>query len=156
MPSGRPRYPGLTPREQEVYDLLRQGLTNREIAERMGISLDGAKYHVSQILMKLDVSSREEAVALTTKRRAFGFAGIGVLLPNLSLGGVMKTTTVAVVFGAIVLVALLAIGVLIAETRNDDEEPASAGGALPLTLGGQTSTFLALLEHIPAAEESGI
>lgn len=52
----------LTPRERQVFDLLRIGLTNEEIASRLGISLDGAKYHVSQILSKLGVSSREEAV----------------------------------------------------------------------------------------------
>jgi len=44
-----------------VLELLRQKLTNDQIAERLGISPDGAKYHVSQILSKLDVDSREEA-----------------------------------------------------------------------------------------------
>ena len=59
---GRPPYPDiLTPREWEVLDLLRQGLTNEEIAERLGVSFAGAKYHVSEILSKLGVSSREEA-----------------------------------------------------------------------------------------------
>ena len=51
----------LTPREQEVLALLREGLTNPQIAERLSITLDGAKYHVSEILSKLGVSSREEA-----------------------------------------------------------------------------------------------
>jgi DNA-binding CsgD family transcriptional regulator len=59
---GRPPYPDLlTPREQQVLDLLRQHLSNEQIAERLGISLSGAKYHVSEILSKLGVSSREEA-----------------------------------------------------------------------------------------------
>jgi DNA-binding CsgD family transcriptional regulator len=53
----------LTPREREVLDLVRHGLTNEEIAERLGITLDGAKYHVSQILSKLNVATREEAAA---------------------------------------------------------------------------------------------
>src|SRR5574341_2340299 len=53
----------LTPREREVLDLVRLGLTNEEIAERLGISLDGAKYHVSQILSRLGVTTREEAAA---------------------------------------------------------------------------------------------
>ena len=57
------RLDDLTPREREVFDLLRLGLTNEEIAERLGISLDGAKYHVSQILSKLGVSTREDAAA---------------------------------------------------------------------------------------------
>jgi DNA-binding NarL/FixJ family response regulator len=43
----------LTSREREVLDLVRRGLTNEEIADRLGISLDGAKYHISQILSKL-------------------------------------------------------------------------------------------------------
>src|SRR5439155_21445638 len=53
----------LTPREQEVLDLLRRGLTNEEIAGRLDISVPGAKYHVSQILSKLGVATREEAAA---------------------------------------------------------------------------------------------
>jgi DNA-binding CsgD family transcriptional regulator len=54
----------LTPREREVLALLRRGLTNEEIAQRLDISLDGAKYHVSQILSKLGVATREEAAAI--------------------------------------------------------------------------------------------
>jgi DNA-binding CsgD family transcriptional regulator len=61
---GRPRHPDiLTPREWEVLALLRERLTNEEIAQRLGISLDGAKYHVSSILSKLGASTREEAAA---------------------------------------------------------------------------------------------
>lgn len=59
---GRPRHPGvLTPRERDVFQLLRRRYTNEQIAERLGITLDGAKYHVSSILSKLGVSSRVEA-----------------------------------------------------------------------------------------------
>jgi DNA-binding CsgD family transcriptional regulator len=59
---GRPPHTEvLTPREQEVLDLLRRGLTNEQIAERLGISRDGAKFHVSQILSRLGVTTRHEA-----------------------------------------------------------------------------------------------
>ncbi len=59
---GRPRHPDvLTPREWEVLAFLREGLSNDEIAQRLGISLAGAKYHVSEILGKLGVASREDA-----------------------------------------------------------------------------------------------
>jgi DNA-binding CsgD family transcriptional regulator/Rieske Fe-S protein len=51
----------LTPREREVLGFIRLGLTNEDIAERLGITLDGAKYHVSQVLSKLGVATREEA-----------------------------------------------------------------------------------------------
>ena len=59
---GRPPHPGiLTPREYEVLALLREGLTNQQIAERLSITLDGAKYHVSEILGKLGVATRQDA-----------------------------------------------------------------------------------------------
>jgi DNA-binding NarL/FixJ family response regulator len=58
----------LTPREQEVLELLRLGLTNREIAQRLGISTDGVKYHVSSILGKLGVRNRYEAAVWPERR----------------------------------------------------------------------------------------
>ena len=59
---GRPRHPDiLTPREWEVLALIREGLSNPEIAARMDIGREGVKYHVSEILSKLGVSGRDEA-----------------------------------------------------------------------------------------------
>jgi DNA-binding NarL/FixJ family response regulator len=53
----------LTPREVEVVQLLAEGLTNRRIGERLGISEHTAKFHVNAILGKLGAQSRSEAVA---------------------------------------------------------------------------------------------
>jgi DNA-binding CsgD family transcriptional regulator len=64
MGRGRPRYDDiLTPREREVLALLRERLTNDQIAERLAISPHTAKYHVSEILTKLGLASREQAAA---------------------------------------------------------------------------------------------
>ncbi len=52
----------LSPREREVLDLVRQGLSNREIAERLTIELGTVKNHVHNVLKKLNVKSRREAV----------------------------------------------------------------------------------------------
>lgn len=52
---------GLTTRELEVLGALVGGSTNREIADALFISVKTASVHVSNILRKLDVSSREEA-----------------------------------------------------------------------------------------------
>jgi DNA-binding NarL/FixJ family response regulator len=51
----------LTPREDEVHDLLAQGLTNEEIAKALYISLSTTKVHVKHIYDKLGVRSRLEA-----------------------------------------------------------------------------------------------
>jgi len=59
----------LTKREQEVLSLLVKGLNNREIGERLVVSPSTARYHVSNILAKLGVSNRAEAVALALKHK---------------------------------------------------------------------------------------
>jgi len=53
----------LTPRETEVLILLAEGASNKVIARRLGISLHTVKFHVGQILDKLDASGRADAVA---------------------------------------------------------------------------------------------
>ncbi len=52
----------LTPREIEVLQLLTQGLPNKGIAQRLGISDHTVKFHVNAILGKLGVQSRGEAI----------------------------------------------------------------------------------------------
>ena len=53
----------LTPRESQALRLLADGLTNKAIADRMGISENTVKFHVNGVLGKLNAQSRAEAVA---------------------------------------------------------------------------------------------
>ena len=52
----------LTPRELEVLELVAEGLSNKLIAARLGISEHTAKFHVNAIMTKLGVQTRTEAV----------------------------------------------------------------------------------------------
>jgi two-component system, NarL family, nitrate/nitrite response regulator NarL len=53
----------LSKRETEVLELLAAGLTNREVAGRLDISVRTAEFHRDNIRAKLDASSRAELVA---------------------------------------------------------------------------------------------
>lgn len=62
--------PELSPREREVLELLAEGLTNKEIAERLFISPVTARNHVSRILTKLGLENRTQAATWFSRRRA--------------------------------------------------------------------------------------
>jgi DNA-binding CsgD family transcriptional regulator len=66
----------LRPREREVLELMVAGLRNRDIAERLFITVRTVKFHVSNILHKLEVQSRTEAIALAHS------AGISTVVPG--------------------------------------------------------------------------
>lgn len=68
-PAGPNPGSALTSREREVLALLVKGLNNNEIADRLSVSHATAKAHVSNILSKLGVSNRAEAVAMAVQSK---------------------------------------------------------------------------------------
>jgi len=58
----------LTPREIEVLHMLAEGLGNKTVARRLGISEHTVKFHVGSIFSKLNVSSRTEAVTVGVRQ----------------------------------------------------------------------------------------
>jgi DNA-binding NarL/FixJ family response regulator len=60
--------PILTNREREILALLADGLANKQIAARLGISKNTVKTHIELLFDKLAVSSRAEAVAMGVRR----------------------------------------------------------------------------------------
>ena len=59
--------PNLTEREHQVLAVMVEGLNNKQIAERLTVSLSTIKSHVSNIFLKLGITSRTEAVALALR-----------------------------------------------------------------------------------------
>lgn len=66
LPPGGGRAPtlDLTPRQRVVVELIAQGMRNREIAERLGISLHTVRRHVEALLRRLHVPTRAAAAVL--------------------------------------------------------------------------------------------
>jgi two-component system NarL family response regulator len=64
----RVRKPALTPRELEVLQLIAKGMRNKEIAGALHISEETTQGHVKNILAKLDVHDRTEALTLAIRR----------------------------------------------------------------------------------------
>ena len=64
--------PVVTPRESEVLGLLADGLANKEIGGRLGISAHTAKFHVESLLRKLGAVNRAEAVREGIRRGLIG------------------------------------------------------------------------------------
>lgn len=58
----------LSPREREVLDQVSQGLTNREVAERLYISENTVKYHMKNILDKLHLRNRSQVIAWAARQ----------------------------------------------------------------------------------------
>ena len=69
-PGGETGIDQLTPRELEILTMIAEGLGNRAIAQRLGISTHTVKFHIASTLDKLGARSRTEAVTIAVRRGA--------------------------------------------------------------------------------------
>ena len=75
---GRPRTPGLlTPAEERVLDAVREGRTNPQIAEDLGVSLTTVRYHLMNIYTKVGLSDRQVLASAEPDGLLFLDAGAG-------------------------------------------------------------------------------
>lgn len=65
----------LTEQERRIFALIAEGLTNRQIAERMYLAEKTVKNYVSSLLSKLDLERRTQAAVLATKLLGRGYGG---------------------------------------------------------------------------------
>ena len=121
----------LSPREKEVLSLVTKGRTNAEIASALGIAFDTVKYHVSGVLGKLGVDSREEAAAYWRS-----YTSVGGRLGRAwnALLGVFATKTAAIAGGSLAVIAataVVALAVALSLNGNDPSDKLSAEPSLP-------------------------
>lgn len=102
--------------------LLAEGRTNPEIAQRLGISLDGAKWHVREVLARLDVTSREEAGAYWRReqspwrRAAWAFPAFAATHAKFALA----------VAAAVIGIGAVSVALYAARDRSTEISPADA------------------------------
>jgi DNA-binding CsgD family transcriptional regulator len=124
--------PDWTDRQLEVLRLIARGRTNPEISEDLGVSFAGAKWHVSEVLSKLGVRSRDDAAAYWrwhTSRRVRAkqlMRGFGTL----TMGKVVAVVTLT---AGVTIVAALAAVMLAREDEPGDLARAPSPSAAPAT-----------------------
>lgn len=150
----------LTPRQREVLALAARGMTNPEIGERLGISKDGAKWHIGEVLARLDVDTREEAVDLWKR-----YNGLPYRLHRLARAvvppGAMRWVVASAGAVAVVSVTVAAIKL---SNGGPSESPAAASPVASNTVPAVTGTadtgvafssLPPLLQNITRAVEGG-
>lgn len=103
----------LTQRQEHILDLVCRGYTNQQIADDLEITLDGAKWNISEILRKLDVATRDDAAAFWREhnglrerlRRGIAVLGLAPLRWVATVAGVG-----AIAVAAVFVVAMASTG----------------------------------------------
>ena len=133
---GRPRHPDvLTPAEWRVLDALREGGTNAEIAARLNLSLDTVKYHISNMLAKLELRDRRALASWRPEERRGRLgalftvpADVWAVARPIAWVGAGTAAVAGVVVGVVAVVALVAV-VLV--TAGGDADPPLAVAPSP-------------------------
>jgi len=115
---GRRKHPEpLTPAEQRILQELRTGATNVEIAVRLGLSVNTVKYHVANMLAKLEVADRRELARWRDREPSRSWLGrMGARWPLIAGAG----ATAACVAGLVLVFAML----------NGADEPEVPSGSI--------------------------
>jgi DNA-binding CsgD family transcriptional regulator len=133
----RQRGIALSDRQCEVLELIERGYTNYEIAQALGVTLEGAKYHVREVMTKLGADSREEAVRFWREEQRSRWSVRGLLAlawPRLAIGAGGAVLVVAAAFLALALFG------------QDDDETAEQVLVAYSTLAGSDQPALSVLD----------
>lgn len=133
---------GWTARQRQVLDLLASGRSNAQLAEELGLSLAGAKWHVAEILSKLQAESREEAAEYWRRYTGAGPRFARVFRGALGLG---TWKLAAVGAGAVTMLAGVALGLALLLGAGD--EPTADALVSAASSEMETATFATILRE---------
>ena len=133
---------GWTRRQRQVLDLIAAGRSNLEIADTLGISRDGAKYHVSEVLSKLGADSREEAADYWRRYNGMAPRFARVFRGALSLKLLPWLAGAAAAAG-------LAVAIVVALRSGDGDQPAADPSATVTPQATTTPAPTAEGERVP-------
>ncbi|MBI5947538.1 MAG: PQQ-binding-like beta-propeller repeat protein [Chloroflexi bacterium] len=136
--STEPGLASLTARQREVLELIARGYTNGQIAEHLGVSLDGAKWHVKEILSKLSVESREDAAAMWAREHGF-LTRARRSVRGLVVAVASARTAVAVGL-AVVVASAVTVAILFDLAPGEDDAPPATPATGSPTTAAPTST----------------
>ncbi len=170
--NGQPTHQQLTDRQDQILRMVVRGHTNTEIANELGISLNGVKWHIRELFAKFGVDTREElSDAWQESRRPLNRAhrwvrGLGFGIPlKLTVGGTAAAVTLGVAAGAVLAFANMDRNATVEAGKKGDlavhaspaptptiEMPrvflAPAGSVVTLD-GSSTAVYLAAIEQLP-------
>ena len=116
----------LTPAEWRVIEALREGGTNAEIAARLGLSLDTVKYHISNMLAKLELGDRRALASWRPEGRRGRLgalftvpAALWTVARPIAWVGAGTAAVAGVVVGVVAVVALVAVALVVAIGDGD-------------------------------------
>lgn len=135
-----------TPRQREVLDRIVQGKGNQQIADELVISLDGAKWHMREILGKLGVDTREEAAEYWRR-----YNGLPSRFQRVFRG--LAASSVAKVSAGVVGVAVLGAATLLALSLGGEGESGVVADETPAATSEPASTATVV---VPAAATVGL
>jgi len=123
----------LTQRQREVLHLIVKGHTNTEIAAKLGISMAGAKWHVSELLGKFGVESREELVEAWDRSRSWRARTSGAARTLRTL--LLVKPALGVLGGAVACIGVAAVAIVVVAFRQTSAGVASAPNATAIQTG---------------------
>lgn len=119
----------LSDRQRHILDLIVKRYTNQQIADEEGMTLDGAKWHITQIMTKLGVDTREEAAEFWRVHNG----GRARLSRALLLAFAEPVRWVAIGTATVGVVAAVAIGLYVSWPGGDEALPAASPAATAST-----------------------